>query len=62
MHALRDMVEGLTQTVSDIRSIAGEVDAASQIHLDGSISDLEGCLFAGCFGRGSFFIDGTDGQ
>jgi methyl-accepting chemotaxis protein len=42
MHALREMVDGLTQTVGDIRSIAGEVDAASQSISTASIQISQG--------------------
>ena len=42
MQALRGMVDGLTQTVSDIRSIAGEVAAASQSISTASIQVSKG--------------------
>ena len=42
MHALRDMVDGLTQTVGDIRAIAGEVDAASQAISTASVQVSKG--------------------
>ena len=42
MHALREMVDGLTQTVGDIRSIAGEVDAASQAISTASVQVSKG--------------------
>jgi methyl-accepting chemotaxis protein len=42
MHALRGMVDGLTQTVTDIRSIAGEVDAASQAISTASVQVSKG--------------------
>ena len=42
MHALAGMVDGLTRTVSDIRSIAGEVSAASQSIATASIQVSKG--------------------
>jgi methyl-accepting chemotaxis protein len=42
MQALRSMVDGLTQTVSDIRSIAGEVSDASQSISTASIQVSKG--------------------
>jgi len=62
MQAQSAMVNGLTRTVSDIRTIAGEVAAASQsFHLNCLSPGPQGGQFAGGGGQRGFFFDGRNG-
>ncbi len=61
MQALGTMVNDLTRTVSEIRTIAGEVSAASQSIQHRVGRDLERRDRAGGFGRGGLVLDGGDG-
>ena len=61
MQALEVDGGGLTQTVSDIRTIAGEVAAASQSISHGFGAGVEGRQRAGGSGRGGLVVDGGDG-
>ncbi len=61
MQALVAMVAGLTRTVTEIRTIAGEVAGGQPIHFHRVRAGIERCQLTGCRSRRSLLFDGGDG-
>ena len=61
MQALTAMVDGLTRTVTDIKSVAGEVSSGSQAISTGVRAVVQGRQHAGGVGGRGLLLHGADG-